>query len=291
MVLMVIAMVVGLWIGMDRKTRPVRQGGVPDEIAGAFAKSKKTIGAENPGIGGAGIGEAAATSSPRQPLQFRAKAVEPEAVLAVLASGKQTVNERVRQLQGMRGISLSKEEHEAALAFLAGREVPEGMGKGSIHWLADELLTVMRMQEPPWEGLAAALGEAAFQPETDPVVRDYIMQHLGHLWEQGGARQEMESALWRAVGTTDETTPGSALIALSRGYERDQQEKNLAEVRRRAFDLAQNPDTGLAVRVTALSIAGDGGGREVTELAENLAKNPETPVILKKVAERIVGTR
>jgi hypothetical protein len=135
------------------------------------------------------------------------------------------------------------------------------------------------------------LGEAAFQPETDPVVRDYIMQHLGHLWEQGGARQEMESALWRAVGTTDETTPGSALIALSRGYERDQQEKNLAEVRRRAFDLAQNPDTGLAVRVTALSIAGDGGGREVTELAENLAKNPETPVILKKVAERIVGTR
>jgi hypothetical protein len=29
----------------------------------------------------------------------------------------------------------------------------------------------------------------AFQPATDPVVRDYLMQHLGHLWEQYGARE------------------------------------------------------------------------------------------------------
>ncbi len=59
------------------------------------------------------------------------------------------------------------------------------------------------------------------------------------------------------------------------------------EVRRRAFELARNSDTSLAVRVTALSIAGEGGGREVEELAAELATNPETPVILKKVALNI----
>lgn len=117
---------------------------------------------------------------------------------------------------------------------------------------------------------------------------NYNMQHLGHLWEQYGAREEIEKSLWEALATSDETTPGTALIALSRGYERDQQEKKLAKVRQQALELAQNPDTGLTVRVTALSIAGDGGGKDVKELAAALARNEQTPVILRKVAERVV---
>jgi hypothetical protein len=231
---------------------------------------------------------ASSARSSRQPLQFRAKPVEPAAVLGVLASGKQTVNERVQQLQAMRGIVVSKDERESALAFFAGKQVPEGMGKGSMQWLADELLTVLRLQEPPWDGLAAELAKVAFQPGTDPVVRDYIMQHLGHLWEQYGAREEIEKSLWRAVASSDETTPGTALIALSRGYQRDQQEKSLEKVRQQAFALARNPATGLAVRVTALSIAGEGGDAAVKELANSLTQDPATPVILKKVAEHVV---
>ena len=171
----------------------------------------------------------------RQPLQFRAKPVEPAAVLTVLASGKQTVDERVGQLRAMRGIVLSEDERAAAMAFLSGKNVPEAMGKGSMHWLADELLTVLRLQEPPWDGLAAELGKIAFQPGTDPVLRDYIMQHLGHLWEQFGAREEIEKSLWQAVATADETTPGTALIALSRGYNRDQHQQSLGNVQHRAF--------------------------------------------------------
>ncbi len=177
---------------------------------------------------------------------------------------------------------------ESALSFLSGRQVPEGISKGSMHWLADELLTVMRLQEPPRNGLADELGKAAFQPDTDPVVRDYIMQHLGLLWEQHAASEEIEKNLWQAVATSDETTPGTALIALSRGYERDGQEESLAKVRQEALTLARKPDSPLAVRVTALSIAGDGGGEEVKRLAGELVGNPETPVILRKVAERVL---
>jgi len=174
------------------------------------------------------------------------------------------------------------------MAFLAGKDWPEGIGKGSMHWLADELLTALRLQEAPWDGLAAALGEVAFQPATDPVVRDYLMQHLGHWWEQYGSRKEIDQALWRAVGTSDTTTPGTALIALSRGYGRDQQQPQLENVQQRAFELARNPATPLAVRVTALSIAGESGGKDVKELAQGLAQAKETPVILRKVAERVV---
>ncbi len=186
----------------------------------------------------------------------------------------------------MRGTSFSPEEREAALEFLSGQQLPEGTPKTMQHWLADELLTVMRMQEPPMDRMADDLGQAAFQPGTDPVVRDYIMQHLGHLWEQHGARKEIEKILWQGVATSDETTPGTALIALSRGYERDGQEKELAKVRQQALILAQNPTTPLPVRVTALSIAGDGGGKQVKDLAAGLVRNESTPIILRKVAER-----
>jgi hypothetical protein len=76
-------------------------------------------------------------------------------------------------------------------------------------------------------------GKKWFQPATDPVVRDYLMQHLGHLWKQYGARDEIDQALWRAVGTSDTTTPGTALTALSRGYGRDQQQQSLENVHQR----------------------------------------------------------
>lgn len=43
--------------------------------------------------------------------------MELDAVLVVLANGKQTV----QQLRAVRGIVLSKEERESALAFFAGK--------------------------------------------------------------------------------------------------------------------------------------------------------------------------
>lgn len=289
------AVLTGMWwiTGKKTKAAAASHAEAPSGPERDFFKTRQALGGGS-GSRGEEVGSdihpspQSSAGTSRQPLQFRAKAVEPAALLAVLASGNQTVGERVQQLQGMRGISLSEEERESARAFLAGKEVPEGMGKDSMHWLADEVLTVLRLQEPPWDGLADELAKVAFQPETDPVVRDYIMQHLGHLWEQSGPRQEIAAALWRAVASSDETTPGTALIALSRGYERDQQEESLAKVRQQALDLAQDPNTTLAVRVTALSIAGDGGGNEVKKLAADLVQNDETPVILRKVAERVV---
>ena len=288
-ILAVIAVVAGLWlaVGDGRKTGVSNPAESPAGPGRDVSKPRKADGGQKTGGDGSGSDETAVSGSHRQPLQFRSKPVEPAAVLTVLATGKETVDQRVRQLQRMRGISLSKEERESGLAFLAGKEVPEGMSKGLMQWLADELLTVMRLQEPPWDGLADELGKAAFQPGTDPVVRDYIMQHLGHLWEQHGSRKEIDAALWRAVTTSDETTPGTALIALSRGYVRDQQERGLTKVQQQALALAADPNTTLAVRVTALSIAGEGGGKEVKELAVELVRNEATPVILKKVAQQI----
>jgi hypothetical protein len=191
----------------------------------------------------------------------------------------------VQEVRGIRGASLTPAERGNVMAFLSGAQVPEGMSKGSMQWLADEVLTALRLQESPWKGLAAGLAEAAFQPTTDPVVRDYIMQHLGHWWEQNGPQPEIEAALWRGVGTADSTTSGTALIALNNGFQREQRRGDFDRVRAKALELAENPNASLAVRSTALSIAAEGGGAEAKKLATRLAGEDTTPVILRKVAE------
>ena len=51
----------------------------------------------------------------------------------------------------------------------------------------------------------------------------------------------------KGLSLCHETTPGTALIALSRDYQLDQQQKSLTAVQQRAFHLAVDSNTPLAV--------------------------------------------
>jgi len=95
-VLLAVAVLLGLWIGFDKnKGGGAKQTGGSSAARGNVAKSGKVQEAEKLGASGTGIDETMGSASPRQPLQFRAKPAAPAAVLAVLASGKQTVDTRV----------------------------------------------------------------------------------------------------------------------------------------------------------------------------------------------------
>ncbi len=189
-VLGLITLAIGLWKGRDlQKVETSSQQPIFKDGKRGFAKGNEKRVGRDMAAGDKGITEVAILSAHRQPLPFRAKAVEPAAVLGVLASGKQTVNERVGQLRGMRGIMLSAEERAAAVEFLAGRNVPEGMGKGSMHWLADELMTVLRLQEPPQEGLAAELGNTGDGSGGAGLSDAASRPSVGAIWGAGGDRE------------------------------------------------------------------------------------------------------
>lgn len=193
----------------------------------------------------------------------------------------------INDIKELRGAFLTEEERKAVIGVLGGEVAPAGIGDAGFHWLADELLTLLRAQQPSWDELPEVLERVAFQANTDPVVRDYIMQHLGHWWEQTGHQSGIEAALWRGVETHDSTTPATALIALARGYEREGQLDHLKRVHAKAFVLAQDHSSSLAVRVTAISLAGDSGGQEVKEYARALVVRSDTPEIFKRAAARI----
>lgn len=198
------------------------------------------------------------------------------------------VAERIQLIRQQRGGELAPAERELGLEFLAGKVVVEDVAGGAFHWLADEILSSLRLQEPPQRGLAKALSGIAASPETDPVIRDYIVQHLGHLWEQHGFDQGIADALWAGVDSADETTPGSALIALRGGYDREGKADQLKQVRSRALQMAGSPTTPLAARATALSIAGEEGSQNAKALASRLLAGEDTPVILRRIAEAII---
>lgn len=122
-------------------------------------------------------------------------------------------------------------------------------------------------------------------PKMSQISRGaIIVRNQGKAMADESSR--IRTILSSGTDTLDETTPGTSLIALRNGYMRDDQQ--LTAVRDKAFTLARDPNPSLATRVTALSIAGESDGREVKIFAENLVKAQDTPLILRKVAERIV---
>lgn len=199
------------------------------------------------------------------------------------------VNECVRALKALRGTRFSEEDLNAAFALLGDRAAAEKMGKESYLWLVDELLTALRLQEPARQDLAGRLSGMAEDPGCDPMVRDYVMQHLGHLWEMSGPGSTLAKALWAGTDAPDATSPGAALLALQKGYLRDGNQEMLGQVYAKARQMAGNPGIPLATRVNALAIAGESGSAEARRLASDLLRADTTPLILRKVAENILA--
>ena len=202
---MVVASVTGLWLGLDRNVKKSANGTEGSQAKHGEVAEIKPLSGEKKRQAGVNRDHEAEISDSLPSL--KSSAGTNRLPLQVLADGDQPMDERVKQLQGMRGKSLSQEERDTALAFLAGKQVPENMSTGAMRWLADKLLTVLRLEEPLSDGLAAELGKVAFQPSTDPMVRDYIMEHLGHLWEQPESNFTISAAASEPVGTVKKGHP------------------------------------------------------------------------------------
>jgi hypothetical protein len=79
---------------------------------------------------------------------------QPPPLESLLSGGRRDDSARIREVQALRGSGFSEADRKAALEFLAGSKLPVRTGKGAIQWLADELLTALRLQEPPWPEMA-----------------------------------------------------------------------------------------------------------------------------------------
>lgn len=102
------------------------------------------------------------------------------------------------------------------------------------------------------------------------VGNEWKVRPLSHAVTPAGSGRDVSKVRkrWSAtvirIRKVSPRQEGQALSVLGNGKqtvdERNQHDKRLADVRQRALALAVDPNITLTVRVTALSIAGDGGG-------------------------------
>ena len=115
---------------------------------------------------------------------------------------------------GKHGADLEENEVETILAFLHSGRVPAGLSEGEWYWLVDELFTALRAGTGSPQKLTGQLAELFADTALDLVVRDYALQHLGHLGGEGGDLETIRAAA--ATGLEETATPiaGTALLVL-----------------------------------------------------------------------------
>ncbi|RYZ68122.1 MAG: hypothetical protein EOP09_09960 [Proteobacteria bacterium] len=208
--------------------------------------------------------------------------------LAFLLDSKIHSDDCVKTLQSLRFTTFSLNDQDLALQFLSGEINNEVFSRQSYFWIADELLTCLRVQPSILPELIPRLIRIAEAPNTDQVIKDYIVQHLGHLWEAKEGGGLVEQYLTTSLDSGRGTVPGTALIALKRGFEREDRMTDANELQKRAAQIVRDPETDMSSRVTALALLGDSGNPIGIDFAHQFVNSPDTPAILHRVAVGIL---
>lgn len=196
---------------------------------------------------------------------------------------------RVAAIREMAARGFDQDEMRAAYEFIGS--APAGMPRGEHRWLVDELFIGLRNQEVIPADLDTRLAGFAADRSQDPVVRDYALQHLGHLHQQGACNAAMiEEVLWRAVNEWRGDLAGSALIALS-GADRDGRLAGNVDFASVPMAVALDPSHSVATRGTALSLVGvHGAAKAHLEALDRIASDPSNDALLRLGALSALAT-
>lgn len=178
--------------------------------------------------------------------------------------------------------ALSTQERTAALEFLGNFSAPEFLSDVEWRWLVDELITTLRVDGTDNVELSNHLAAIATDSNFDLIVRDYALQHLGHIREEGGDPDVIDRTLRSALSETQNTLAGTALLALNRYSESSTLGVN-------ALTIATNQSNDLRSRLTALQVAGKQGHSEALPLAVSIAGDEGQPTTLRMSAIATIG--
>jgi len=126
----------------------------------------------------------------------------------------------------------------------------------------------------------------------DDVWRDYCVQHFSAYYERKWPAtqnpllpydpewRQIISAYHEAVGETDTTIAGTALIGLEM-LSANHEEVSRQDLREIAFKTAANDASGESTRIAALQVCALTGERRILPVAESLAQDPNASTVLK----------
>jgi hypothetical protein len=207
--------------------------------------------------------------------------------LGRILADDESLGSRARiQLLRDREAVFNNAEIESILAYLHGGGIPAGLRVEEWHWIVDEILTRLRIESTDPKTLTAKLAEVFANAALDPVVRDYALQHVGHLGREGGDAAVAHATALRGLAETGTPLAGTALLVLH--HEPATAAGPDRETGDRALELINDGTASVPARVTALQVAARHHPGRALEAASDLLAG-DAPVFLQVAAVAAIG--
>ena len=226
-----------------------------------------------------------------EPLELGTLAVASDVVAIVCgvddatAGRYETRNDALRSI--MRSRSLTKDDATALMAYLASTN--DAMRVERVAALKNDVMNLLRSQEPPPANLAEALIAMFDGGRHPPAVLDYCIQHLGAMQNgiaDDALRRRVREVFVRTARQRKLPCAGTALYSLA--DDRRATSAQRSELRRLTLALCR-ADANAAARMAAIQLAGERGWREALPLLRETLSAPARDAVLDIVCMGSVG--
>ena len=232
--------------------------------------------------------------------------VEASAAVAVVCGADATTADRYEaRNDAIRSIARRRDMPEKDVAALIAylRTADNAMRVERVAALKNDVMNLLRNQEPPVEGLAETLivmfegrGISTHNSSTPnspthphpPAVLDYCIQHLGAMFDEldEKGRLRVRAVLAKAAKRTKQPYAGTALYSLAEDARATPaQDKELKGL---ALALCK-PEANHAARIAAIQLAGERGYADALPVLRKILSAPSRDAVLDTVCIGSIG--
>lgn len=184
---------------------------------------------------------------------------------------------------------LPAEDVDMLLGYIASTN--DAMRADRVAGLKNEVLNLLRNQDPVPAELAPLLTGMIGSDDYDATIVDYCIQHLGSMWgdfRNEGERENARKVFVSVASRRDVPYAGTALYALA--DEDGAPDEYRRKLRRLAVDLACDPGANRLARIAAIQVAGCHGYTEVLPSVRNTLSEPHPDAVLAMVSVGAIGS-
>jgi len=187
----------------------------------------------------------------------------PASLAQTIANEGADYQQRADAIQALSG-KLSDTDREILYAFLRQHLSGDQRQNGEV--LRNQLMDALTGMQPPLAGLRELLTEIYQDSGQDMVLRDYAVQHLAQFYRQMAATpasdasyqadelKQAQAVLWEAVGDTDSSIAGTALLGLSHLSQEGWPGLDQNRIGQAALKLAGDGSVGELTKITAVQV-------------------------------------
>ena len=190
------------------------------------------------------------------------------------------------RLAGAAGVTA--DQAARAASFLHTR--PPGLGLSTYRAISNDLIDAIVRGNPRSPATLPLLLSVVRDPSTDPVVADYIVQHLDTLRDLSPDRAIVDAALLKLAGNPRGTVAGAACLVIGRAYRQENWNADEPETRSVVLSILGDPSVLHESKSAALSLCHLYGWTEALVSARSIAADPGAQIAARLAAVRLIAS-